>query len=233
MRVLVCMVALSVLCGVAAAKEDPDTEIARRHYDRATSLYDAGQYREAIEEFRAANKLRPSAALDNNIARCLDRLEETAAAIEAYERYLAGSTTPAEDDEVRQRIAVLRQRLKRARPQEPRPPPPSAPLKAPPLAPERRFSVALPASFLALTIATFAAGGALYGVSGTQYDDLVASGCGVSVACPEDRYGSTRLMEQAGIGLFVAGGAVAVVDVILWTVWAKQHRRVSLAGAQW
>jgi tetratricopeptide (TPR) repeat protein len=230
-RILVGLLALSLVHATAAAKEDPDTEIARRHYDRATQLYDAGQYRDAVQEFEAANKLRPSAAFDYNIARCYDRLEETAAAIEAYERYLAASTAATEDEEVRERITVLRQRLKTTKTSAtPAPVPSTTPLKVPtltltaaPARSERRLSVAVPATLLALTVASFASAGALYAVSGSQYDDLVASGCGRTIACGSDRYGATQSMEQAGIGLFIAGGAVALVDVVLWAVWAKQR----------
>jgi tetratricopeptide (TPR) repeat protein len=233
LRILVGVLALSLIHATASAKEDPDTEIARRHYDRGTQLYDAGQYREAVKEFEAANTLRPSPAFDYNMARCYDRLEEIAAAIAAYERYLAASATPGEDDEVRQRIVVLRQRLKPVRtsePAAPAPAPSTAPLKIPSLSvttrPEssgRRLSIAVPATFLALTVASFASAGALYAVSGQQYDDLVASGCGRTIACGGDRYGGTQMMEQAGIGLFIAGGVVAAVDVVLWAVWAKRR----------
>jgi tetratricopeptide (TPR) repeat protein len=221
MRGLRLVLALSVMVGTAGAKEDPDTEIARRHYSQGLALYEAARYREAVVEFEAARKLRPSHAFDFNIARCYDRLEEPAAAIEAYQRYLAAPVPPEDAEEVRQRIEVLRQRLPRPPVQET-----VAPVETPrsqPPPPRPRLSVALPVSFLLATAVSAVTGGTLYAVSGQRYDNLVSSGCGRTVACSEDRYRSTRQMEQAGIGLLIAGGVLAAVDVVVWAVWAKRH----------
>jgi tetratricopeptide (TPR) repeat protein len=222
LRLLIGLAALLAVLGSAAAKEDPDTEIARRHYARGLTLYEAGQYREAVAEFEAARSLRPSAAFDYNIARCYDRLEQPAEAIVAYERYLAAPTTPEDAGEVRQRIAVLRRRV----PPPTAPPPVTTPTAMPPAAAtDRRMGVALPVSFLVLTAASLATGGALYGVSGQRYDNLVSSGCGRTLVCTEDRYGSTQRMERAGIGLLIAGGVIAAADVVVWGLWAARRGR--------
>ena len=90
---------------------DTDTQIAKRHFDRGSTLYDAERYADAIVEFEAAFKFRPLPALFFNIGRCHDRMEHANEAITAYERYLAGAPSAADADEVRARVAVLKARL--------------------------------------------------------------------------------------------------------------------------
>ena len=46
---------------------DPDTEIARRHFDRGTAFYGEGRYAQAIIEFEAAKKVKPLPDFDFNI----------------------------------------------------------------------------------------------------------------------------------------------------------------------
>src|SRR5579864_2095059 len=91
------------------ALEDPDTAAARRHYERATALYDSGRYADAITEFVAARALKPLAELDFDIARSYERLERWGDAAEALERYLLHGPIP-DADSVRARIATLRSR---------------------------------------------------------------------------------------------------------------------------
>jgi hypothetical protein len=89
---------------------DPDLEIARRHFQRATDLYAAGQYAEAIVEFEATREVHAVPALDFNIARCHDRLEHRADAIAAYQRYLDAVPHATDAAETRERIEVLKRR---------------------------------------------------------------------------------------------------------------------------
>ena len=62
------------LAGAARADVDPDTEVARRHFQRGSQLYDAGHYDEAIAAFEAAKQAKPLPAFDYNIGRAYDRL---------------------------------------------------------------------------------------------------------------------------------------------------------------
>ncbi len=96
---------------VSRADEDPDTEIARRHFDAGTEAYGGGHYAEALAEFEAARRVRPSPAFDYNIGRCLDRLERFGEAIDAYQRYLAGRPDADDGPSVRERIGVLQGRV--------------------------------------------------------------------------------------------------------------------------
>ena len=206
---------LFACCAVAHATDDPDTEIARRRFSTGAALYEAGRYEEAVAEFEAARRVRPSPAFDYNIARSYDRLERVDEAISAYERWIASA--PADDGGARSRLAVLRAQrggtvtrgaegvlTVTARPRS------------------TRYAVAAPASVGVIALAALAAGGALYGVSGARYDQLTADGCGARLACDESRWGATQRMERAGIGLLVAGGVLAAADIGLWAAWRRR-----------
>lgn len=91
--------------------EDPDTELARRAFERGTAQYEARRYAEAIVEFESAKKLKPTAALDFNIARSYDRMGQVEQALAAYRRYIQSVPTPADAAEVKARIEVLEKRL--------------------------------------------------------------------------------------------------------------------------
>lgn len=120
------VVVASLLANVVRANEDPDTEVARKHFNAGRTFYDAEQYENALTEFEAARRVKAHPALDYNIARCLDRLERYQPAIEAYQRYIA--TNPADVEEMRQRVEVLKQRLlEQPKPQPPTEKPPETP----------------------------------------------------------------------------------------------------------
>ena len=111
------LVLTTLLAGTALADgdpaqlPDPDTQSARRHFDRGASLYDQAHYGAAVREFEAAKRVKPLAAFEFNIARCRDRLEEWSAAADGYERYLAAVPNAPEAAELRSRIAELRARV--------------------------------------------------------------------------------------------------------------------------
>ncbi|HZS36320.1 MAG TPA: tetratricopeptide repeat protein [Polyangia bacterium] len=96
-----------------AQAPDPDTQAARRHYDRGLALYDQERYDAAIREFSAAKELKPLPAFDFNIGRCYERLERWRDAAEAYERYLAAVPDAPERDMLKERLVVLHERANR------------------------------------------------------------------------------------------------------------------------
>jgi tetratricopeptide (TPR) repeat protein len=96
------------------ADEDPDTEVARRLFDQGRALYLAGDYAQALKAFEEARIARPSPAFDFNIARCHDRLGSWTAALAEYERFAATAKDPDDLKEARERIEVLRERVKMA-----------------------------------------------------------------------------------------------------------------------
>lgn len=109
-----------VICGTAIAHEDPDTEVARRHFNAGHAFYASADYEHALEEFQQARRVKPHPALDYNIARCLDRLERWTEAITAYKSYIASN--PADVVEMRTRVQQLEERVKSTPPPPPREP---------------------------------------------------------------------------------------------------------------
>ena len=107
---LVALVTVAARADPPPLDADPDLEIARRHFVDGTRAYGSGDYAKALEEFRAAQAVRPAPEFDYNIARCLDRMERPEEAIESYRRYAANRPGP-DGDEARERIRVLGQRL--------------------------------------------------------------------------------------------------------------------------
>lgn len=65
-------------------------------YQEGLTLYQAGQFREALPKFEAAQALFPDPSLIYNIARCHEGLGELEIAEARYERLLADPEAPAE-----------------------------------------------------------------------------------------------------------------------------------------
>src|SRR5579871_5719884 len=137
MRVWLVCALLAGLPSAARAQEveDPDTESARRHFNSGLELYSQQQYAEAVREFEAAQALRPSPKLDYNIARCYDRLEEWAPAVEHYERYLPTITDDQEREQLKARLEILRKRIPPTQ-TTPQTPPQTTPQTSPQVAPQ-------------------------------------------------------------------------------------------------
>jgi tetratricopeptide (TPR) repeat protein len=120
LRLLLVCALVGGVSRIGAADEDPDTEMARRHFDTGAAAYEAGRYAEAAAEFERARKVQPLPAFDFNLGRAYDRMERPAEAIVANERYLRHRPTPPDAVEVRARIAVLRAREATVAPVGPR-----------------------------------------------------------------------------------------------------------------
>jgi tetratricopeptide (TPR) repeat protein len=86
------------------------TEGAKEWHARGTVAYELGDFQRAYDCFVHAYDLAPLPLLVYNQAAALDRLGNTEAAIQAYERYLAVAPTASDADRVHKRIATLRAR---------------------------------------------------------------------------------------------------------------------------
>jgi len=111
MRSFTLLMVVVCVAPAAAAFEDPDTEVARKHFEKGRQAYDAGDYQAALGEFQAAKRAKAAPALDFNIARCYDRLEQYSPAIDAYASYIAAQPNAPDAEEVRARIATLKKRV--------------------------------------------------------------------------------------------------------------------------
>lgn len=232
-------VTVACLCigGAAAAgsDENPDEEIAQRHFQLCVDAYDHKRYQQALAEFEAARKAKASPAFDYNIARAHDRLEHFALAVESYQRYLKARPDAEDAAEVRARIEVLRGRAAEEQ-------------RAATAAAEAATAVARAAQATreaaarseaaarerarsrhdwmvigvlgggALLLA--GAGGALVGSVKPDYDALKPQ-------CPCTSTQLTPLQTRADGGYTLIGvaGAVAVIDVVLLVGHVLRHRR--------
>jgi iron complex outermembrane receptor protein len=111
-----------VLLGVASPSRGDDLrERARQEFSAARVDFDAGRFEVALSHLERAYALVPHPELLFNIARCLEELHRTPAAVDAYDRYLA--VMPS-DTAARDRVTALRKQLAA------NPPPPEEPSAA-------------------------------------------------------------------------------------------------------
>ncbi|MBK8013186.1 MAG: PEGA domain-containing protein [Deltaproteobacteria bacterium] len=86
-------------------------EVAKLHAEAGRTYYQAGKYTEALESFKRALDIAPTAALTFNIARCHERLSDWKHAIEWYERYVALETNARDRAEALDKIELLKRQL--------------------------------------------------------------------------------------------------------------------------
>lgn len=102
----------------AAATPDPDAA-ARAHFARGRAAYEHGDFAVALDAFQAAYAASQHPKLLYNLGLAEQRLGNASGAVEAFESYLAWGQGDREE-EVRGRLAALRDLAKQQ-------PPPSAP----------------------------------------------------------------------------------------------------------
>ncbi len=114
---------LGSLTGPNTALAENKITAARAHYARGSQMFDAGAFDGAILEFKAADRLVPSAVLDFNIALSYRGLGDNQNAVAHFRRYLARDPQavdrPWVETEIRRLEAIT-------------PPPPAAVPVAPP-----------------------------------------------------------------------------------------------------
>ena len=114
---LLLLAALLALPGAAGAADPPagppadPAAAARAAYRRGADLYKAGKYREAIAQFEAADRLKPSPALQFNIGQSWERLGDHAEALAAFARYLRLDPAAPNRESVQRTVRSLEARL--------------------------------------------------------------------------------------------------------------------------
>jgi len=110
-RRLVALGALVAVLAPAPAVHADDVAEARARFRSGAAHYAAKRYREAIEEFEAAYRLKPHGAIHYNVAQCRERLGEWPGAIRAYHDYLREVPDANDRASVEASIARLEARL--------------------------------------------------------------------------------------------------------------------------
>jgi hypothetical protein len=100
-----------VALSVAAPAGADEVEQARQRFDRGVKLYRAGKYKEAVDQFEAAYRLKPHGAIHFNVAQCRERLEEWPGALRSYHDYLREVPDARDRAAVRASIGKIERRL--------------------------------------------------------------------------------------------------------------------------
>lgn len=108
------MVALGLtlaLAPIVARAQTPEDESARRHFQSATALYEAGDYDLALVEFQLAYDAKPHPTVLRNVAATQERLRRYPDAIRTLERFLreaTGASLRAERSAIEAHLVGLR-----------------------------------------------------------------------------------------------------------------------------
>jgi hypothetical protein len=112
MKAILALVAAALLAVPPLARAaEPVADEAKVRFQRGEQAYREGRYRDAIAEFQAANRLRPSPALHFDIAQARERLGETAEALASYAEYLRLDPQAANRAAVERSMAALQAKL--------------------------------------------------------------------------------------------------------------------------
>lgn len=96
----------------ASAASEPALAEARARYQQGAQAYAEGRYKDAIDLFLDADRMRPSAALSFNIARAYEKLRDASGALRWYRDYFRRTDKPEDREQVQLRIGALQELLR-------------------------------------------------------------------------------------------------------------------------
>jgi tetratricopeptide (TPR) repeat protein len=108
---LIAVAALLLTLVPATAHAEDATETARQHYNKGTTLFDLGRYKEAAAEYELAYQAKNDAAILFNIAQVYRLAGEPARAITFYRSYLRRTPNATNRAEVELKIAELQRAI--------------------------------------------------------------------------------------------------------------------------
>jgi tetratricopeptide (TPR) repeat protein len=229
---LVAVITGWALFATDAHAETPAHELARKHYELGSKLYEMSNYGEALVEFEKAYKLEPKPELLFNVARCHEVMAQLDKAIAYYERYLQEYPEAPNRAVVEARLVNLRKRRGQARPADAKAPPP-APPPAVPRGPETASRWKWTTGWIAVGIGGASlVTGIVFGVLAKNKADDFSSG--VMEGRP---YQELNVIDESGkryetlqIVTLAVGGALAAAGggLLLWDVLGRRERRASL-----
>jgi tetratricopeptide (TPR) repeat protein len=107
LRSIAFAVVVALVSSLSTTPAKADATRARAHYERGTSLFQVGEYRQALDEFKQAHIEKADPAFLYNIAQCHRLLGESKEALTFYRRYLSLAPDTALRPEVEKRIHEL------------------------------------------------------------------------------------------------------------------------------
>jgi tetratricopeptide (TPR) repeat protein len=103
-------IAFSIACATPANAQPDDSQQrveARRHYEAGLAHFNLREYKQAVDEFQAAYRLRPDPVFLYNLGQSYRLANDPEQALYFYRAYLRTSQDPPNRQEVEDRIAVL------------------------------------------------------------------------------------------------------------------------------
>ena len=102
----------AVTIGAAAQDSDASARDAGKHFQRGVALYGEADYRAALVEFKRAYAQSPNVAVLYNVGETEFQLQDYAAALTTFRRYLAeAASSETHHAEVENNVEVLRSRV--------------------------------------------------------------------------------------------------------------------------
>jgi hypothetical protein len=196
----------TTLASVPCACAEDDADAARAHSSRGTRLYEVGEYRQALDEFKAAHLAKPDPAFLYNIAQCHRQLGDLEQAVTLYRRFLVASPNAANRGDVEKRVAELEAEAAARRRRAP------AESPAVPGASQTAADAPTPVAAAPSLISPLPAAGPM-AAAGSPGAALPAGA--VTIAEPERKGSSLRYLRWVGVGVTVALAGSAVVTGVL------------------
>jgi tetratricopeptide (TPR) repeat protein len=240
MRFVAIILVLAASAAHADRSRDPMKRAAREHFDRGRTLYQGGDYAEAVGELELGRKLDPHPDFQYALGQAYRKLGDCKRAVEHYVAFL-------ETDPPQSEAALVKKKIARC-PTETEPKPAVTPVEAPteltPPAPapptalteEPRVPIAITRSERpAPAWYTDAPGGVLAGAGlgglavGVTYlvladRDIAAANAAKPIARLHELAASGHHERTIGVIGMVAGGALAVAAAVRYYMVARDRR---------
>jgi tetratricopeptide (TPR) repeat protein len=236
------------------ATAQDDVEAAKAHFHRGTRLYEVGEYRQALEEYKAAHLAKPDPAFLYNIAQCHRQLGDLDQAVTMYKRFLTASPNAVNRGEVEKRVAELEGELAKRKgavdaqsapvpasapapsPLQPLAPPPPVPVvAAPPMAvaaqPSPAGSSLRYLRWLGVGVTSALVGGAIAtGISASsRYDDLKNTCGNTPAGCTDSQMNTVKSRALMTNILWALAGTAAVGTGVMFVLTPHE----SVAQVAW
>jgi tetratricopeptide (TPR) repeat protein len=122
---------VAITCGQSRAQNPSPEELARRHHERGTTLYNLGQFEEAIAEYRKGYEQKADPVFLLNIGEAYRQLGAQEKALFFYRRYLSSVPDAPNRRQIEEKVAELEQLVTaQQRARSPAPPEPLSPALA-------------------------------------------------------------------------------------------------------
>lgn len=197
---------------------------AKSHYELGVRAYRDGHFGDAIDEFKAADALKPSPALSFNIAQCFERLADLKSARHYYEEYLVRKPTAEDRQSVQTTIASIDAKLA----QEVRQTAPILVTAAEPTAPAATASEPAPPAHRHLAswiLLSAGAAGLLTGGGLNFAASQIANGPTTTVqsgAQVQAAYSQANSLWTGALISYGVGAALGIAGFVVYVVEAKQ-----------